>query len=702
MKEFTTRFGLGSVLSEKGIILIIAFLFVIVAIVAPQNIELFESKVIKSAVAIRGALSKPKDILLIEIDSSSLEEKGKWPWSERKVSSLFNELSDLKFGIVALESEIVADSKFSGRYISTRELETTPLVLGYNFYPTLADIPSDEENLKPRFSKRDQKDLDSIALPSNPLNDSMILGMVDIEQNELSNTLAGRVAEGYTNIFRNKSGLAIKEPLAVRYMGRIFPSYPLQIYSKWRGFTAVITENPKGKPTGINIGEEHIPTAPNIGTYINFRGPGGSFKEISASDILDKKISPVETRGKIALVGLKSSPSHDTPLGKISGLEMHANILDNMLRNRFLTSWIGWKSTVPAFLCLAILIALIIGRLSQFKKFVVGASLIASTWILGWILIWSYEIWFPAVEISLFIFAAFISSILWRVFARDIPKHNLSRNFGWRLAKSSIERLVIDAKPIRPEGHLCEITAMAIDIKGFGSLSDRLSPDMLVKFVREYRILVSDTLIRYGAMIESWSGDDVRAVFSAPLKMKEHSLYACLAALDLKRTISTRVSAWHESYAIERLRIGIGIHTGKATAGDFGLGYGVMGGAVEAAVQLRRLNRAYRTWALVGKPVHTATNGAVEYRELDPVLLWGEVTPTTIYELIGESGTIHPTSKYFGDALEAYLSGDFKNAAKLFEEILATYPHDGPSRLFARRALALHKSPPNNWRGVWR
>jgi adenylate cyclase len=146
----------------------------------------------------------------------------------------------------------------------------------------------------------------------------------------------------------------------------------------------------------------------------------------------------------------------------------------------------------------------------------------------------------------------------------------------------------------------------------------------------------------------------------------------------------------------------MGIHAGKATAGDFGIGYGLMGGALEAAVQLRRLNRMYKTSVLVGKSVFKPTSGAVEYRKLDPVLLWGEVAPTTIYELLGEAGTIHPTSANYPDALGAYLDGDFKKAAELFGLILEKHPNDGPSDIFRRRALSLIKNPPQKWKGVYR
>jgi len=692
--------------SERGIVFIIIAVLILIIAVAPTFTTSLERAFIRTAIALRGGLPAAPEIVIAEIDARSTDKTSEWPWRAKTFTNLMKKLGSMNVGLIAIDPEIVQNVDFSKIRLSKNDREKPAIAMGYEFYPSLADMPPVIEEKPQKHRKmKTESDIEGISFPSMPANDSTLPGMTGINRHKLPGNLRNRAVEGYYNIFEDPNKTVTGQPLAVRFQGRAMPAFAVAILSSWRGFTPILAEDPKGFPSGINIGDEFISTGPDARVTIGFRGPAGTFPRINAGDIIQEKTISEDLSGKIVILALNTGDSrrqHETIVGTMDDVEIQANILDNLSYGRTLTPWTNWQFMIPFLIVLGLAISFGILALSLTKRLVALAIVLASCWVAGLILLYAANIWFPVIQLSFASILIAFAMAVWRLIARTLPRHRLMGQYGWRMARSSIESLVIDCSPVRAEGHRCDITALAIDIKGFGAIADRLPANELTKFVMEYRMLVTDTIIRHGGMIVSWTGDDCRAAFGAPIPLTEHTLRACLAALDLRKVIKSHVGTWGDSFDIERLNIGVGIQKGTATAGDLGLGYSIVGGAMEAALQLRTQNRLYRTWALVGNAVKESTESAMKYRQLDPVYLWGEKGPATIYELVGESGTILPSMKGFEEARLAYLEGRFDRAVELFQVVLDSYPHDGPSRLFLRRARTLQQTPPESWNGIWR
>ncbi len=81
--------------------------------------------------------------------------------------------------------------------------------------------------------------------------------------------------------------------------------------------------------------------------HIDFRGPSGSYPSVEAADVLDGTVAPNLFEGKVVLIGKESSPFSDfeTPLGKMSALEIHANSAETFVSGReirILPHWVTW------------------------------------------------------------------------------------------------------------------------------------------------------------------------------------------------------------------------------------------------------------------------------------------------------------------------------------------------------------------------
>ena len=181
---------------------------------------------------------------------------------------------------------------------------------------------------------------------------------------------------------------------------------------------------------------------------------------------------------------------------------------------------------------------------------------------------------------------------------------------------------------------------------------------------------------------------------------------ACRTAISTLHVLAAARDRTASKYGIDKVRLGIGIWLGGAAAGELGpkgaVNFGVAGTAIESAATLRALGRTYRTSILVNDGVKRTAERAFRFRPLDPIAIHGSEKSEIIHELVGEIGIIMPQLPRYLAARAAYIEGDFERAAHLFGEVLREHPHDGPSRLFLRRAKTLIKSPPKaNWLGVW-
>ncbi len=701
MKRSDSQVSWKRILSERGILLILLALFILISTLGNTLMTSLEAGFVRTAVALSVGLRKPSsEILIAEVRGDG--EENNLEWNQRTFLNFINRLKDYNAKLLVVAA---AEANLTNSGLSKQMISDLPVVMAYDFYPTLADTPPKMEGEKGGNRRIQPKKFEITSYPSKPLDDSRLPGMAGVDNRTVINSQMNLVGQGFSNIFPNSRGLVISQPLAVRFRGRAYPALSIVAYSKWHGFTPILKESPRGSPVGISVGSEHISTGPDTRITINYIGKSEIFPTIDMREILKGEAAPEAIAGKIVLVSVQNdeiSNAYPTPLGFMNNAEIQANILDNLLQNRILTSFIGWHFVTPIFLGIGILFLMFLVPLPFKRKTSICLGAIAGVWLIGFLLFYVLNTWIPVIQITIFVGSSFAALFIWKFIARDLPRFKLTQLYSWRLARSSIRTLVDNRSLIDPVGHPCEATALALDIKGFGHISDKLSPKNFNKFLVQFRILVSEILIGHGAMIDSWSGDDCKAIFGAPISITEPTLSACIAALDLRRTLITQQSSWKKHFDVDRLKLGIGIHRGKAVAGDFGLGFNIIGGVVEAAKQLKRLNRFYKTWMLVGSSIALETKSAIEYRPLDPVHLWGDVSPTVIYEVVGEAGTILPSLKAYEEARVAYLDGEFEKAADLFRRVLSSHPNDGPSRLFLKRCKILIQEAPEAWDGVWK
>ncbi|PTL76344.1 adenylate/guanylate cyclase domain-containing protein [Vitiosangium sp. GDMCC 1.1324] len=270
------------------------------------------------------------------------------------------------------------------------------------------------------------------------------------------------------------------------------------------------------------------------------------------------------------------------------------------------------------------------------------------------------------------------------------------------LAPQVVDELIRNPEKAAPGGERRELTVLFIDLVGFTSLSEEMSPEALVDLLNGYFERATEVLGRYGATLDKFMGDAIMCFWNAPLPQQDHAARACLTALGLLQVVDTLAPEF-QARGVPRLDCRIGINTGTGVVGNIGSraaqDYTVIGDSVNLASRLEGAARVYGTRTLVSEDTVRAAGGAVLARELDLLRVKGRQLPVRVYELVDVAGAPPPAHlARFAEGLALYRARRFAEARESF----LSSPEDPPSRIFAARCDTwMARPPPEDWDGVF-
>ncbi len=294
-------------------------------------------------------------------------------------------------------------------------------------------------------------------------------------------------------------------------------------------------------------------------------------------------------------------------------------------------------------------------------------------------------------------------------------KARIRDTFGRYVDPRIVEGLIDRPELTGISGERRTMTVLFCDMQGFTPLSERMTPSAMVTILNEYLSVMSKAVREQQGIIDKYIGDAVMAFWGPPFNApEEQSRLACLAALaQLDRLLLFRQSL-PELTGIRRglpdVDIRIGIATGDVVVGNVGSdvtkSYTVMGATVNVASRLQTVNKIYGTHILINEATAAQVEGALEVREIDSIVVTGTSESQRIFEVLGKTGGLDPSTAKLRDrfaaGLAAYRRQDWATARSELEGALAVVPSDGPSRVLLARAAQLSERPPApDWDGVW-
>ena len=182
----------------------------------------------------------------------------------------------------------------------------------------------------------------------------------------------------------------------------------------------------------------------------------------------------------------------------------------------------------------------------------------------------------------------------------------------------------------RPPEERRQVTVLFADLSGYTAVAERMDPEAVKNLVDRALMRLGQEVERFGGTVDKYIGDNVMAIFGAPLSHEDDAERAVRAGFGMQAAMSEVNEGLPPG---EHLDLRVGVNTGEVLAGSVGQDYTVVGDTVNVA---SRLQSEGRTGSVtVGEGTMRATRGAVRYRELAPLELKGKAEPVPAWEAVG-------------------------------------------------------------------
>ena len=644
-------------------------------------------------------------IVIVDIDEKSLAVVGRWPWGRNKVANLVEELLDrqqvalLGFDVVFAEADESSGLKrlkqlaqnelrdqpgFAERLsqvqasldydaLFARSIENRPVVMGYYF-------TSDRDGrvngvLPPPVMSAD-------ALQGRPIKFTSWNGYgANIE------TIAKAAPMGgFFNSITEGDGVVRSIPLLAEYKGQYYESLSLAMFRALVGLPKVEPGFPKEKFLSRNYhGLESIllkdagkalaiPVDDRVATLVPFRGnggvKGGSFRYISAADVLTKRVEPGALKGKIVLLGTTAPGLLDlrvTPVGETyPGVETHANMISGFLDGNVFVKpdyAIGYEVVILVLSGLTLAFAL--PMLSAPKAVATSFAVIAALVGLNFWIYLSAGLVLPLASALVMAVTAFALNMSYGYFVESKSKRELAHLFGTYVPPELVDEMVKDPDSYSMKATTKELTVMFCDMRGFTQMSETMEPTQLQALLNSVFSRLTDQIRRHRGTIDKYMGDCVMAFWGAPVDSPDHASLAVKTALEMVKAMRT-LNEEHRAKGLPEIGIGIGLNTGTMCVGDMGSdirrSYTVIGDSVNLGSRLEGLSKTYGVDIVVSESTRRLAP-EFAWQELDKVRVKGKDQAVAIFWPMAPLSQINAENaaelKGWGMALRAYRAQDW-------------------------------------------
>lgn len=241
-----------------------------------------------------------------------------------------------------------------------------------------------------------------------------------------------------------------------------------------------------------------------------------------------------------------------------------------------------------------------------------------------------------------------------------------------RRAPGSDNRLELGAcrEPERsPAGSLeadrRQVTVLFADVSGYTALSEGLDPEDVRSFLNVLFQDLVDIILRYDGYVDKFIGDEVMAVFGAPIAHENDPERALCAALDMVAACAKLSGEWQARLG-RPVDLHISVHTGPVVAGSVGdaarAAYTVTGDTVNTAARL--LSEASGA-ILVSESTHALSHHLFAFTDPRSLALRGKARPITAYRLFGRLAEPHSARGLSRDGITSTLIGRGNDLAQL-------------------------------------
>ena len=273
----------------------------------------------------------------------------------------------------------------------------------------------------------------------------------------------------------------------------------------------------------------------------------------------------------------------------VPGVTIHVQALRNMVTGQLIQD-----TPAPLFWLLLLILALLFWlRLSL--TFSISLALVLSLVLLTLqYQLLRHNLYMPISALIILLLLSLATPHILDFYAKIQERQTLRKAFAGYVSPNVMQEILSgELKPgIHGERHY--ISVLFSDIRSFTTISEKLTPEQVIRFLNIYLAAMSDAIQTHQGTVDKFIGDGIMAFFGAPKKLDNPAVFAFAAAkqklLNLQQ-VNEQIREWN----MPQLRIGIGLHIGDAVVGNIGSEqrneYTAIGDVVNTASRLEGLTK---------------------------------------------------------------------------------------------------------------
>lgn len=546
-----------------------------------------------------------RDIVIIRIDEQTLNELGSFTsWSRDKVADVL----DFLYSSENDKPMVVGiDINFQGNMNEEADNKLVEACKGRDVI-----VPSPIV-----FNGKVQVDAEGISF------DFFNVGMIEKPFNELRPF----VTSGFTNVFLGSDSISRYHMAAITHKGERINSFSYEVASFY------------AKCRGMEI--KNINTDANGVFRFFYAGKAGEFSSVSLISVLEGKIPVSEFRDKVVLIGAYATGMQDHYLttydvgGNMYGVEMQANIIQAILD--------GATAVNVNRVLYSVLLAI---GVFIFTYFIAGMNLWAlivlplcgmAFHLIGGKVLSYFGLLIPQFYCFIIMLVSMAYYILDKYIVEASKRRHAMKVFGRYMDPALVEKLVSENKlEYELGGNKRDIAVLFVDIRGFTSMSESLSPEEVVGILNEYLSMVAECIFNHHGMLDKFIGDAAMAVFNAPVDLDDYKYEAVATAYDIVKRSDELSERLMKKFG-KTISYGIGVHAGPAVVGNIGssfrMDYTAIGDTVNTASRLE--SNAKRGEVLISESLMNDLADRIIVEEAGPMKFKGKSKEMNVYRLKG-------------------------------------------------------------------
>ncbi len=685
-------------------------------------------------------------IVIVDIDEKSLAEVGRWPWGRNWLATLVSELlnrqraavvgfdvvfaeADESSGLKQLRQLAQGDLRLQPKFVDqvtrmtpildydaafAKALENRPVVLGYYF---TADSDGRTSGVLP------QPVFETSVLQGRPAGFTRWSGY----GSNLDILATAAPMAGFFNSITERDGVVRAVPLVAEFRGQYYESLSLAMFRTLVGMPQVHPGFAQDSLSGGSnpleamvltqgASQLRIPVDERVAVLVPYRGrggpAGGSFRYISAADLLGGRTPALALKDKIVLVGTTAPGLLDlrvTPMGETyPGVETHANVISGLLDGRLFVKpdyAAGYEVLVLVLAGLTLAIALPL--LSAASAVLLSAIVVCAVVGLN---VWLYLAFgqvLPLASAVAMVLSAFGLNMSYGYFVESRSKRELAQLFGTYVPPELVNEMLLQPDSYSMKAASKELTVLFCDMRGFTKISEQMEPTALQALLNSVFSHLTDLIRSNRGTIDKYMGDCVMAFWGAPVDTPDHARLAVKTALQMARSVY-QINEELRAQGLPAVGIGIGINTGVMCVGDMGSyvrrSYTVIGDAVNLGARLEGLSKSYAVDIVASDATRRAAPGFV-WLELDRVRVMGKAQAVSVFTPVAdaEAGEQVPEAELqaWARLLAAYRAQDWATCDDILQELRQYPAKKHLLQLYTDRVAALRRLPADpGWDGT--